>query len=205
MPFIDKTGRQRIENAIRAAEAKTSGEFVTVIARRCDTYLFLPILYASVLAMTAPPVLFALRLETRALPLFLIQIAIFATLAVLFLWTPVTMALVPRAVKLHRAARLAREQFYARALHETADRHGVLLFVAVAERYVQIIADRGIHSRAPEGAWDGVVAVFTAKVRAGRIADGFVTAIEDCSVLLAKHFPRRPDDKDELTNRLIEI
>jgi putative membrane protein len=205
VPFIDSAGRQRIEDAIRAAEAKTSGELVTVIAQRCDTYLFLPILYASVLAMTVPPVLFALRLETRALPLFLIQIAVFVTLALLFLWTPITMALVPRAVKLHRAARLAREQFYARALHETADRHGVLLFVAVAEHYVEIVADRGIHARVPEGAWEGIVAAFTAKVRAGKIADGFVGAIEGCGALLAEKFPRRPDDKDELTNRLIEI
>jgi putative membrane protein len=205
MAFVDSAGRQRIEDAIRAAEARTSGELVTVIAQRCDTYLFLPILYASVLAMTAPPLLFALRLETRALPLFLIQIAVFATLALLFLWTPVTMWLVPRAVKLQRAARLAREQFYARGLHETAERHGVLLFVAVAERYVEIIADRGIHARVPEGAWDGIVASFTATVRAGRIADGFVAAVEGCGALLAEQFPRRPDDKDELTNRLIEI
>jgi putative membrane protein len=205
MAFIDSDGRKRIEDAIRAAEAKTSGELVTVIAQRCDTYLFLPILYASVLAMTVPPVLFALRLETRALPLFLIQIAVFATLSLLFLWTPVTMALVPRAVKLQRAARLAREQFYARGLHETAERHGVLLFVAVAERYVEIIADRGIHARVPEGAWDGIVAEFTGRVRAGRIAEGFVAAVEGCGALLAEQFPRRPDDKDELTNRLIEI
>jgi putative membrane protein len=205
MAFIRATDRERIEAAIRAAETKTSGEFVTVVARASDAYLTLPTLYASGLALMTPLVLSLLRVETRALPLFLIQVAVFVTLALVFLWTPVTMRLVPHGAKMHRAARLAREQFFLRGLHETADRHGVLLFVSVAERYVEVIADRGIHAKVPEGAWDAIVADFTRTVRAGRVADGFVAAIERCGTLLATHFPRRPEDRDELANRLFEI
>ena len=205
MAFISAPDRERIEAAIRAAETKTSGEFVTVVARASDAYLTLPTLYASGLALMTPLVLSLLRVETRALPLFLIQVAVFVTLALVFLWTPVTMRLVPHGAKMHRAARLAREQFFLRGLHETADRHGVLLFVSVAERYVEIIADRGIHAKVPEGAWDGIVGEFTRAVREGRVADGFVMAIERCGRLLASHFPRRPEDRDELANRLFEI
>jgi len=205
MAFISAPDRERIEAAIRAAETKTSGEFVTVVARASDAYLTLPTLYASGLALMTPLVLSLLRVETRALPLFLIQVAVFVTLALVFLWTPVTMRLVPHGAKMHRAARLAREQFFLRGLHETADRHGVLLFVSVAERYVEIIADRGIHAKVPEGAWDAIVADFTRTVGDGRVADGFVAAIERCGTLLATHFPRRPEDRDELANRLFEI
>jgi putative membrane protein len=205
MAFISAADRERIEAAIGAAETKTSGEFVTVVARVSDAYLTLPTLYASGLALMTPLVLSLLRVETRALPLFLIQVAVFVTLALVFLWTPVTMRLVPHGAKVHRAARLAREQFFLRGLHETADRHGVLLFVSVAERYVEIIADRGIHAKVPEGAWDAIVADFTRTVGDGRVADGFVAAIERCGTLLATHFPRRPEDRDELANRLFEI
>jgi putative membrane protein len=205
MAFISEADRERIEAAIRAAEAKTSGELVTVVARASDHYLTLPTLYASGLALMTPLVLSLLRVETRALPLFLIQVAAFVTLALVFLWPPVTMRLVPHGAKMHRAARLAREQFFLRGLHETADRHGVLLFVSVAERYVEIIADRGIHAKVPEGAWDAIVADFTRTVGDGRIADGFVAAIERCGTLLAGHFPRQPEDRDELANRLFEI
>jgi putative membrane protein len=205
MAFITVADRQRIEAAIRAAEARTSGEFVTVVARTSDHYLTLPILYASGLALMTPLVLWLLRIETQALPLFLIQVAVFVTLALVFLWPPVTMRLVPHGAKLHHAARLAREQFFMRGLHETADRHGVLLFVSVAERYVEIVADRGIHAKVPDGAWDGIVGDFTRTVGEGRVADGFVLAIERCGGLLASHFPRRPEDRDELANRLFEI
>ena len=54
MAFINAAERQRIEAAIRAAEARTSGEFVTVVARTSDHYLTLPILYASGLALMTP-------------------------------------------------------------------------------------------------------------------------------------------------------
>jgi putative membrane protein len=175
------------------------------VARSSDAYLTLPLLYASGLALMTPLVLSLLRIETRALPLSLIQVAVFVTLALIFLWTPVTMWLVPHGAKMHRAARLAREQFFLRGLHETADRHGVLLFVSVAERYVEIVADRGIHGKVPAGAWDAIVAEFTGMVRAGRVADGFIAAIERCGDLLATHFPRRREDRDELANRLFEI
>ena len=205
MAFIDAQDRQRIEAAIRDAEAKTSGEFVTVVARASDAYLTLPTLYASGLALMAPLVLSLLRVETRALPLLLIQVAVFVTLALLFLWTPVTMRLVPHGAKVHRAARLAREQFFLRGLHETADRHGVLLFVSVAERYVEIIADKGIHARVPDDAWITVIARFSEPVRAGRTAEGFLAAIETAGELLMRHMPAPAGNPNRLSDVLVEI
>ena len=111
----------------------------------------------------------------------------------------------PAAVKRRRAGRLAREQFFAQGLHLTRARTGVLIFVAVAEHYVEIIADQGIDSQVPPGTWDAAVSDFVAQVRAGRVADGFLAAIAAVGDHLAKHFPRAPDDTDELPNRLIEI
>ncbi len=57
----------------------------------------------------------------------------------------------------------------------------------------------------PPGTWDRAVADFVEQVRAGRIAEGFLAAIALVGDRLAQHFPRRPDDIDELPNRLIEI
>jgi len=205
MTFIGAQDRQRIEAAIRTAEATTSGELVTVVAHSSDSYLFLPTLYAAVLALSTPLILWLLPWDVPVLVLFVVQVAVFVVAGLLFLWTPLHMHVIPRALKEHHAARRAREQFFLRGLHETAERHGILLFVSVAERYVEILADRGIHAKVPEGAWAGIVARFTAEVREGRIADGFVAAIEGCGTLLAAQFPRRPDDRDELTNRLYEI
>src|SRR3546814_14559799 len=72
-----------------------------------------------------------------------IQLASFLVLALLFRWTPLKMRLVPKATKLHRAARAAREQFLAQEVNHTKDRSGVLIFVPVAARYVQLRAAIG--------------------------------------------------------------
>jgi putative membrane protein len=81
----------------------------------------------------------------------------------------------------------------------------VLIFVSVAERYVEILADEGIHQRMPAGAWDQIVTDFTAQVRAGRIAAGFLQAIDACGARLIEHFPARAGDRNELPDRLIEL
>jgi putative membrane protein len=64
--------------------------------------------------------------------------------------------------------------------------------------------DFRLYQPAP-GTWDQAVADFVARVRAGRIAEGFLAAIAVVGDRLAEHFPRAPDDIDELPNRLIEI
>ena len=94
---------------------------------------------------------------------------------------------------------------FAQGLHLTRARTGVLIFVALAERHVEIIADQGINALVPPGTWDQAVADFVARVRAGRIAEGFLAAIAVVGERLAEHFPRPADDVDELPNRLIEI
>ena len=117
----------------------------------------------------------------------------------------VKMLLVPRAVKQRRASRLAHQLFLDLGLSSTKERTGVLLFVSAAEHYVEIIADRGIQQHVDNAVWDGIVAAFVADVRGGRIADGFVEAIEACTKVMAEHHPWHADDVNELPNRLIEI
>ena len=81
----------------------------------------------------------------------------------------------------------------------------MLIFVSVAEHYVEIIADQGIDALVPPGTWDRAVAEFVEQVRAGRIGEGFLAAIAAVGERLAEHFPRAAGDIDELPNRLIEI
>ena len=203
--LISAVDRQRIEAAIRDAEGRTVGELVTVIAGIADDYLLIPVMYAAAVALGLPLALWLGEMLDGFLPLYLVQLGALLVLVPLFCWRPVAMRLVPDALKRDCAARLAREQFFARRLHETPERGGLLLFVSEAERYVEIIADRGIHEKVPAGAWDGIVAEFTAKVRAGRVAEGFLAAVTACGALLAQHLPATEDNPNRLPDVLIEI
>ena len=69
----------------------------------------------------------------------------------------------------------------------------------------RIVADDGITARAPQAKWLAAVDAVVAHMRDGRIADGFVTAIELCGEKLAAHFPRAAASSDELPDRIYVI
>jgi putative membrane protein len=204
MPFLTDDDRHRIARAIAEAERRTTGELVAVVAQSAGDCRRVPLLWPALGALLLPAILLTVEPSMGAWTLYLVQAAAFLVLALLA-QLPIGMALVPDGIKRRRASRLAREQFFERGLHLTRARTGVLIFVSVAEHYVEILADEGIDALVPPGTWDKAVADFVERVRAGRIAEGFVAAIEVVGARLAEHFPRAPDDPDELPNHLIEI
>jgi len=201
---ISAQDRERISAAIRAAEAKTSGEIVCVLARVSADAVTLPILIAAALALALPWLLVATT-EMTVTRILLLQIAVFVVLAAVLCLPPVRVALLPRAARRAVAYRMAREQFVSRGLARKKDRTGVLIFVSLAERYARIIADEGIASRVPQSEWQGAVDTLTGHMHDGRIAEGFISAIDQCSRALAAHFPRTEASRDELPDRIYLI
>lgn len=87
-------------------------------------------------------------------------------------------------------------------MHRTAERHGVLIYVAVADRKLAVIGDQGIHERVGEAYWQRLVADVVAHFREARPRDGFLHAVRDVAKALRQHFPRRPDDRNELSDEV---
>lgn len=205
MAFVSEHDRKRIEQAIAAAEQRTTGEIVTVIADRSGHYLYLPVLLAAVTVLAGSGIALLLPVPITPNGLYVGQVLGFIAFGLLLTWMPVRMRLTPRSVTRRRAHLLAHEQFLDLGLCSTTNRSAVMLFVSVAERYVEVIADRGIHAKVEADVWERIVAGFVGEVKAGRVADGFVMAIEACAWVLAEHFPSHPDDTNELPNKLVEI
>ena len=201
---ISKDDRERIASAIRAAEAKTSGEIVCVLARSSSGSTALPIFIAAVVALALPWVLVASTALTVERVLA-IQLLAFAFLLA-FLCTPkVRVALMPRATRRAVAHRAAMEQFHIRGIARTEDRCGILIFVSLEERYARVIVDDGIAARVPQTQWQEAINALTAHMRDGRIADGFIAAIQACGKELAAHFPRNAKSRDELPDKIFLI
>jgi putative membrane protein len=205
MAFLTHSEKERLREAIRAAEAKTHGEIVTVIARTSGDYFYYPTLWAALIAIASPAMLLALPVSPGPLGIIELQLVVFVLLAAALRWPPIKMRLVPRAVQRLHASRRARDQFHAQGLHRTRERSGVLLFVSVAEHYVELIADEGIHQRVPEGAWHTLVRDFTARVKAGQIGEGFIETVNAIGGHLQTHFPAEASNPNELPDHLIEI
>jgi putative membrane protein len=197
---ISKEDRAAIAAAIRAAEQRTSGQIVCVLMRSASEYFYVPVLWAALLALISPWPLIVLT-QWSVQRIFLVQIVFFAVAVLILSWPPLRMALVPTAVRRARAHRAAVEQFFARGLTLTRDRTGVLIFVSLAERYARIIADEGIAAKVSNREWQVAVDALTAHMRDGRIAQGFIAAIEQCGAVLAAHAPPTGAG-DELPDRI---
>jgi len=99
----------------------------------------------------------------------------------------------------------ALAQFMAHGVHLAENRTGVLIFVALADRRVEIVADAGINSKVDQSAWDELAQDVVQAARAGALTDGLVTAVQRAGKLLARHFPPAPLDRNELPDRVVEI
>jgi len=204
MVEISAQDRERIASAIHAAEARTSGEIVCVLARSSADAPAWPIFTAALAALLLPWLLLAFTTMTVHSILFL-QILFFLVLVGIVLLPSVRVALMPRRARRAVAHRVAREQFLARGLARKKDRSGVLIFVSLAEHYARIIADDGIAARVAQPQWQEAIDLLIAHMRNDRIADGFVAAIGACGDLLSTHFPRTEATRGELPDRIYLI
>jgi putative membrane protein len=201
---MDIADRQRIADAIHAAEAKTSSEIVCILAQSSSKATVLPVLIAALIALALPWLLVAFTAMAVDRILLLQTIAFFVLLLLLSL-PRVRTALVPAHTRRAMAHHAAMEQFMLRGLARKKDRSGILIFVSLAERYARIVADDGAAAQVPQAHWQGAIDALVGHMRDGRIADGFVSAINLCGEELARHFPRSGASRDELPDRIYVI
>jgi putative membrane protein len=202
--LISRDDQQRIAAAIAEAERATSGEIVAVVAEASGSYLAAPFLWAGIAALAVPlPLIHWTWWPIQTI--YIVQISVFAVLALLFNYRPLRLALTPRRTKHRLAHRRALEQFLAQNLHTTPGRTGVLIFVSVAERYAEIVADAEINRHVPVETWTGIVGDLTSHIGQGQASAGFLNAIQSAGQLLAAHFPPGTHHHDVLPNHLIML
>ncbi|MEW6596998.1 MAG: TPM domain-containing protein [Pseudomonadota bacterium] len=220
--MLSREDHGRIEAAIAAAEASTRGEIVCAVTEEAGVYAEVPLAWAAAMALVLPLVPLAalgvfrhLGLAARAWSLHLdvitavtgyvfVQCILFLAVFVAASVPAVRRWLTPALIKRKHVRARATEQFLARGLDRTRERIGVLIFVSLKDRQVEILADIGVSEKIAEPAWREVVADLVGGVRAGRPADGFVAAVARAGRLLAEHFPAGPDNPNELSDSVVD-
>jgi len=207
---ISAEDHDRIAEAIRAAELKTDGEIYCVVAHSSDGYFF-PAAFTATIGLFVASLVVAYGLEawwlTIRLPHFVLAqlLALASAFVLLWLWPSLRIHFVPRRLRYQAAHANAVKQFLARNVHRTQARTGVLVFVSIAERYAEVVADEGINAKVGQHVWDGVVRDLTKHAGDDRLADGFIKAIGTVGAVLAEHFPVTAGDANELDDHLVEI
>jgi hypothetical protein len=88
---------------------------------------------------------------------------------------------------------------------DTEQNAGVLIYLLLADKRVEIVADRGIHRVVGATAWEAICGTMDREFAAGRFEAGALAGIQATSDLLATHFPPRPDNPDELANKPVIV
>jgi putative membrane protein len=179
----------RIDTAVASIERETAADLCVVVARVSDRYSIYPVAWAAVVAILSGGLVALIRPEIASRTLILIELPVLIALTLLLDWLPFRLRIVPTRVKHARAWQLAHREFNAHVLANPKQRHRILLFVSLGERYVEIIADHETHALAPDGAWNKIVDRFLTTVKAGRVADGILDAITVCGAILKIHHP----------------
>lgn len=106
----------------------------------------------------------------------------------------------PQLLRGASARQRATQLFSRLRIWDTRHASGVLIYVQLADRQVEILADRGIDEKVGEQTWRRICAGMEEAFRTGRFEDGAITGIREIGKLLAEHFPARGDNPDELPN-----
>lgn len=218
----------RIAAAVAAAETGTRGEIVCAVMEEAGTYAEVPLAWAAALSLILPALPLAMigaaqhlgvmlpawttpllaahfNLVTTATGYVLLQCLLFALVLAVASLPVIRRRLTPTSISRAHVHARALEQFFARNLHQTIGQTGVLIFVAVKDRRVELLADSGINARVGDEAWRGIIDDLTGRVREGRLVDGLVAAIEATGKLLRTYVPAAGENPDELPNRAVEI
>ena len=212
--FFDDAEKEMIRRSVETAEAGTSGEIATMIVDHSDRYREAEVLGGILVAGLAAlmisvathyvTILSHLPLDMSVWSFVPLVFLLYFPARSLFVRSPhLKLPFISQARLMHAVRERAVRAFYEKRLYKTRDENGILIFISLLERKVWILGDRGIDSKVSHGSWQTLARDVSGGIAAGRACEALCSVIGKCGELLAEHFPKRPDDTNELPDEMI--
>jgi putative membrane protein len=202
--YLTKEQLELLAKTIGECEKTTSGEIRVMVASRSSFTGHVFPLLAMIFGLVTVSVLWALHIQGPWWEFAAILLGVEAVAFFIAPWPFFQRRLTSPEDQFFQVWNRAEREFYAAKMHETRDRTGILIFLSMLERRAVVLADTGIAEKLPKETWQGVIDI--ALKGAGKDSwaeQGLAPAIKACGALLAKHFPPRSDDKNELSDLVV--
>jgi uncharacterized membrane protein len=96
----------------------------------------------------------------------------------------------------------AQAEFMRRSMEKTRERNAVLIFLAPRTRQFAVIGDVGVHAKCGDTFWQELAKSMTGYFLKSEFTQGIIHGVKRAGELLAEHFPRRPDDRNQLPDQV---
>jgi putative membrane protein len=201
--FFTDEEKERIRQAVIDAERKTSGEIVPMLVTSSARYTEVELL-GVITGLCAGMLAEWFWSDPWGSPFLNLWPVIGALFGFLLCRIPAIKRLVSSKTRIAEAVHaMALASFTEHGLHYTRDHTGILILVSLTEHRVEVLADRGINAKVETSVWQEIVTMVIEGLKAQSACDALCNAIARCGEILAAHFPRQQDDKDELPDSLV--
>ena len=198
-----------IREKVETVEKRTSGEIALAIIKQSDSFAFI---FGVIFTI------FAGRIQAFLSKFYwLPSISLFASLFLIFTSTVFLLTylflnissseriFIPKSVRLAKTKRRAYLHFFESGLYKTKERSGILIFVSVLERTVIVFADEGINAKVEQSEWNEICRGLVLSLKQKKAGKGFLAAAEQCGEILAKAFPAKAVNPNELADGLVVL
>lgn len=199
--FFSAEEKKRIRETTRDVESRTVGEVAVVVVESSDHYFEAEVAGGILLASLVSLAISALYFRSSVWFYLPLSFVIFFPARFLFRRVPALKSVFTGVHRKEHAVRLrALRAFYEKGLHNTKRNTGILFFISLIERKVRVLADSGIHEKIGQETLNRLAAKISKGIAEGRACDTLCLAITEAGELLAQHFPKTPDDTNELSD-----
>jgi Predicted membrane protein len=189
MQKLNDAQRAKLKEALEAVEQRTSARVAVTTVPISDKYKLYPALYGGQAAFLMGAVLAVFYPHMPLRQAFFIVVVVAGLASFLLDFWPLRLAVVPRHAKLWECWELAHRAFASRVLAQNDRKTGILLFVSLGERYVEVVTDRDVDRHIPQSVWDAIIKDFLAEAKAGRVGEALPKMVEASAGVLAEHYP----------------
>jgi len=201
--LLDPAARERIQAIVEAVERSTCAELVVVVVPRAGTYATPRAILGISLAVLCQ--LFLLFTEAEyPLDWFVIMPLVAGLVGALIgSIGALQRRLTPASLRRQRVLEAAQAAFYRHRLGHTRDHVGVLIYLALTEGQVEVVADTGVLKARPLEAWERTVAAIDEALASGGELPRLGAGLRELGELLALCLPAGEDDVDELSEEVL--
>jgi putative membrane protein len=200
--LLTPQAQQQVVQTIKDVEAKTSAEVVVALRKRSGSYRHADYLFGFLLVLSAVSAFLALPNGNLPAAAPIDLALIFLIGSAICAWVPpLRRAFAGPGLLRQNVAVAARSAFVEMGICRTVARGGVLIYVSVLEKRVEVVPDIGINVALIGEEWSRQVRELQRAVSRGDLA-GFVAALRGVGGLLARHYPHQLDDRNELPDEV---